>query len=51
MWWTVLLIAQQKLCCMLTKFNFKASVMRHHMHTPLKVRIKIDFETVTLNNN
>ena len=34
----------------INQINFLAFVMRHHMHTQLKVRIQNDFETVTLNN-
>ena len=48
---TFLLIAQRKLSCIFTKINFKAAVMRDHMHTQLKVRVQNDFGTVTLNDD
>ena len=47
--WTALLIAQIKLYCIYTKINLKASVVRYHMHTRLKVRKQIYFDTVTNN--
>ena len=37
--------------CNLTYFNFKTSVMPHHLHTQLDARIQIDLVTVFLNNN